>query len=46
MAAALIAFLFGINMFTEGPLWFQWPALAILFVYAVRTFSLFSKRIA
>ncbi|WP_119392152.1 2TM domain-containing protein [Taklimakanibacter lacteus] len=44
-ALTLIAFLFGINMFTEGEYWFQWPTLAILFIYALRSISLFSKRI-
>ena len=44
-AGTLIAFLFGINMFTEGPYWFQWPALAILLVYALRGISLFNKQI-
>lgn len=46
-AATLIAFLFAINMLTgglrKGELWFQWPALAILLVYALRSIALFRK---
>jgi adenylate cyclase len=44
-AGTLIAFLFGINMFAGGPFWFHWPALAILFVFAIRLFFLFRKPI-
>jgi adenylate cyclase len=45
--AVLIAFLFAINMltggFAEGEIWFQWPTLAILLVYALRSIILFRK---
>jgi adenylate cyclase len=45
--AAFIAFFFAINLFTggisEGEVWFQWPSLAFLFVYALRTIVLFRK---
>jgi adenylate cyclase len=41
IAGALVVFLFGINLFTDGAWWFQWPSLAILLVYALRTISLF-----
>jgi hypothetical protein len=46
---ALIVFLFAINLFTggisKGEVWFQWPTLGILLVYALRTISLFRKMI-
>lgn len=41
IAGALVVFLFGINLFTDGAWWFQWPSLAILLVYALRTIALF-----
>lgn len=44
---AIIAFFFAINLFTggisEGEVWFQWPSLAFLFVYALRSIILFRK---
>jgi adenylate cyclase len=43
--AALIAFLFAINIFAGDEFWFQWPALAILLVFALRSISLFRKMI-
>jgi len=45
-AGTLIVFLFAINMFSGGDdLWFQWPTLGILLAYALRTISLFRKKI-
>jgi adenylate cyclase len=47
ITGTVIAFLFAINMLTDrGDLWFQWPTLVILFVYALRMILLFRKRIA
>lgn len=47
MTGTVIAFLFAINMLTDrGDLWFQWPTLILLFVYALRMIALFRKRIA
>jgi adenylate cyclase len=43
--AALIAFLFAINLFAGGEFWFQWPTLALLLVYALRSIVLFRKMI-
>ena len=38
----LIALLFAINMFSwDGELWFQWPTLAILFVFCLRVIRLY-----
>jgi adenylate cyclase len=45
MTGALIAFLFGINIFAGGEFWFQWPTLAILLVFALRSIALFRKMI-
>jgi adenylate cyclase len=42
-AATLIVFLFFINMLSGDELWFQWPTLGILLVYALRTIVLFRK---
>lgn len=44
---AIIAFFFAINLFSggiaEGEFWFQWPSLAFLFVYALRSIILFRR---
>lgn len=41
-AGALILLLFAINMLSwGGELWFQWPALAILFVFCLRVIRLY-----
>jgi adenylate cyclase len=45
ISGTLIAFLVAINMFAGGEFWFQWPTLAILFVYALRTILLFRRKI-
>jgi len=43
----VVAFLFAINMLASPEdLWFQWPALIIVFVYALRMILMFRKRIA
>ena len=44
-AATVIFFLFFINILSGDEFWFQWPALAILLVYALRTIILFRKMI-
>ena len=41
----LILFLFGINIFAGDEFWFQWPALVILLIYALRNIFLFRKRL-
>jgi adenylate cyclase len=42
--AALIALFALINLFSwDGELWFQWPALAVLFVFAIRATIIFRK---
>lgn len=46
ITGTLVAFLFAVNMLSGGDLWFQWPALVIVFVYALRMILLFRKRIA
>jgi hypothetical protein len=41
-AGAFIALLFAINMLSwDGELWFQWPTLAILFVFCLRAIRLY-----
>src|SRR5262245_59522688 len=41
-AGTFIALLFAINMLSwDGELWFQWPALAILFVFCLRVIRLY-----
>jgi class 3 adenylate cyclase len=41
-AGTFIALLFAINMFSwDGELWFQWPTLAILFVFCLRVIRLY-----
>jgi adenylate cyclase len=41
---ALVALFLAINLFSyDGELWFQWPALAVLFVFAMRTTWIFRK---
>lgn len=41
-AGAFVALFFAINMFSwDGDLWFQWPSLGILFVYALRAIRLY-----
>ncbi len=41
-AGTFIALLFAINMFSwDGELWFQWPTLAILFVFCLRAIRLY-----
>jgi adenylate cyclase len=46
ISGTVIAFLFAINMLTDSSdLWFQWPTLIILFVYALRMIFMFRKRI-
>jgi adenylate cyclase len=47
VTATFIFFFFAINLFS-GPddIWFQWPSLAILLVYALRMIVLFSRKIA
>jgi hypothetical protein len=41
-AGTLIALLFAINMLSwNGDLWFQWPTLAILFVFCLRAIRLY-----
>jgi adenylate cyclase len=43
-AGAVIALLFAINMLSyDGDLWFQWPTLGILFVFALRAIRLFTR---
>ncbi|MGE0241547.1 MAG: hypothetical protein AB7S59_22735, partial [Parvibaculaceae bacterium] len=42
-AGTLIFFLFGINILSGDELWFQWPALVILLIYALRNIFLFRK---
>lgn len=44
-AGTLIAFFFLLNLATGDPFWFQWPALAILLVYALRVIRLFRARL-
>jgi len=34
-----------VNIFAGGEFWFQWPSLAILLAFALRTISLFRRRI-
>jgi adenylate cyclase len=47
ITGTVVAFLFAINMFASPEdLWFQWPALVIVFVYALRMILMFRKRIA
>jgi len=42
MAGTFIALLFAINMLSwSGELWFQWPTLAILFVFCLRVIRLY-----
>jgi adenylate cyclase len=42
--AALIVLFGAINLFSwDGELWFQWPALAVLFVFAIRSTIIFRK---
>jgi adenylate cyclase len=42
--AALVGLFLAINLFSwDGELWFQWPALAILFVFAIRATIIFRK---
>ncbi|MGE3874910.1 MAG: adenylate/guanylate cyclase domain-containing protein [Parvibaculaceae bacterium] len=43
ISGTLIVFLFALNMFAGGEFWFQWPTLAILLVFALRTISLFRR---
>jgi adenylate cyclase len=45
ISGTLIVFLFALNMLTGDEFWFQWPTLAILLVFALRTISLFRRRI-
>lgn len=45
ISGTLIVFLFAINLFSGGEFWFQWPTLAILLVFALRTIFLFRRRI-
>jgi adenylate cyclase len=41
-AGAFVALFFAINLFSwDGDLWFQWPSLGILFVYALRLIRLY-----
>jgi adenylate cyclase len=41
---ALVALFGAINLFSwDGELWFQWPALAVLFVFAIRSTVIFRK---
>src|SRR5262249_12040172 len=41
-AGTFIALLFTINMLSwDGDLWFQWPTLAILFVFCLRAIRLY-----
>ena len=43
--ALLIALFFAINLFTGGhSWWFQWPTLAVLAVFGLRTLSLYQKQ--
>lgn len=44
-AGTLIAFFFLLNLATGDEYWFQWPALAILLIYALRTIALFRRRL-
>ena len=47
ITGTVVAFLFAINMFASPEdLWFQWPALVVVFVYALRMIFMFRKRIA
>jgi adenylate cyclase len=44
-AGAIIAFLGAINLFSwNGHLWFQWPALPILFIFIVRATHLYRRQ--
>jgi len=41
---ALVALFGAINLFSwDGEFWFQWPALAVLFVFAIRSTVIFRK---
>jgi adenylate cyclase len=43
-AGAIVAFFAAINLFSwSGRFWFQWPSLAVLFVFALRASSLYRR---